>query len=79
MSRTTRDIFRFIALFLFIIGYSPIAHAVTRIYGSVTDSITQETMPYVSVYLQNTTDGCQTDKDGKFSFLSSAETATLVV
>ena len=54
-------------------------YAITRIYGSVSDSITREAMPYVSVYLQNTTDGCQTDKAGNFSFLSSEENAILVV
>ena len=51
----------------------------TRIYGSVTDSATHEMMPYVSVYLQNTTDGCQTDIDGHFSFLTEQECAVLVI
>ena len=79
MSRRTRHILHLITLFLLIIGYAPDAHALTRIYGSVTDSVTQETMPYVSVYLRNTTDGCQTDKDGNFSFLTEEERAVLVV
>ena len=79
MSRRTRHILHLITLFLLIIGYVPDAHALTRIYGSVTDSVTQETMPYVSVYLRNTTDGCQTDKDGNFSFLTEEERAILVV
>ena len=79
MSRKTRYILHLITLFLLFIGYSPDANALTRIYGSVTDSVTRETMPYVSVYLRNTTDGCQTDKDGNFSFLSSERRAVLVV
>lgn len=55
------------------------ACAMTRIYGQVTDSATQETLPYVSVYLQNTTEGCQTDKEGNFSFLSSEASGILIV
>lgn len=79
MSRGSRYILHIIVLFLLCIGYSPNLHAITRIYGSVIDSLTRETMPYVSVYLRNTTDGCQTDKDGNFSFLSPEERGTLVV
>ena len=60
-------------------GSSTSSYAITRIYGSVTDSATREKLPYVSVYLRNTTDGCQTDKDGHFSFLSPEERAVLVV
>lgn len=80
MGRSFRHILYPIALFLFFIGYSTDVHAtITRIYGSVTDSVTRETMPYVSVYLRNTTDGCQTDKDGNFSFLTSEDRTVLVV
>ena len=61
------------------IGGNSSLYAITRVYGSVYDAITQEAMPYVSVYLQNTTDGCQTDKDGHFSFLSEETKAILVV
>ena len=66
-------------IILYIIGGSEQLCAITRIHGSVIDSITQEAIPYVSVYLQNTTDGCQTDKKGKFSFLSSETRAILIV
>ena len=68
-----------ILLILFIMGGHTPLQAITRIYGSVIDSLTQEMMPYVSVYLRNTTDGCQTDKDGHFSFLSPEERGVLVV
>ena len=66
-------------IILYMIGSGVSAEAITRIHGSVHDATTQEAMPYVSVYLQNTTDGCQTDKDGHFSFLSEKTEATLVV
>ena len=68
-----------VLIILCMIGGSGRLCAITRIHGSVIDSITKEAIPYVSVYLQNTTDGCQTDKDGKFSFLSSETRAQLVV
>lgn len=64
---------------LYMVGGGVSANAITRIHGSVYDASTQEAMPYVSVYLQNTTDGCQTDKDGHFSFLSEETKAVLVV
>ena len=79
MNKKTRYILQLITLFLLFIGYNHDAYAITRIYGSVTDSVTRETMPYVSVYLRNTTDGCQTDKDGNFSFLTEEMHAVLVV
>ena len=73
-------IFRILALLLFsICSIGGELYAATRIYGTVKDSMTGETLPYVSVYLKNTTDGCQTDKDGNFSFISPETQATLVV
>ena len=66
-------------LILCIMGGAAPLHAITRIYGKVTDSITQKAIPYVSVYLQNSTDGCQTDKEGLFSFLSAESHGTLIV
>ena len=39
----------------------------TIISGIVTDSITGETLPYVSVILKGTTIGTTTDDDGKFT------------
>ena len=68
-----------ILLLLSICSIGGDVYAVTRIYGTVSDSTTGETLPYVSVYLKNTTDGCQTDKDGNFSFISPETKATLVV
>ena len=54
-------------------------YAETRIHGTVTDSETGEALPYVSVYLRNTTSGCQTDKAGHFSFITQEEKVTLVI
>ncbi len=59
-------------------GHFSYAHAADRIFGVVTDSQTGEPMPYVSVYLQNTTDGCQTDKKGNFAFVTPQGNGTLV-
>lgn len=60
-------------------GHFSYAHAADRIFGVITDSQTGEPMPYVSVYLQNTTDGCQTDKKGNFAFVTPQGSGTLVV
>ena len=79
MNKAFRYSLHIICLFLLLIGYSTSAQASTRIYGVVTDATTRDPMPYVSVYLQNTTDGCQTDKDGHFSFITSETSGTLVV
>lgn len=66
-------------LIIYIIGHTTPGIAATRIYGSVRDSITNEVLPYVSVYLQNSPDGCQTDRAGQFSFSTSAPNGTLVI
>jgi len=51
----------------------------TIIKGIVTDSITGETLPYVSVIVKGTTIGTATDDNGKFSFTSSSKVRTLVI
>ena len=79
MNPTHRHTYPLLALLALLLGGAAPLHAITRIYGSVTDATTREAMPYVSVYMQNTTDGCQTDKEGKFSFLTTEEQGTLVV
>ena len=75
----TRRLAAVLSFLLLYIGGTGALQAATRIYGSVIDASTREAMPYVSVYMQNTTDGCQTDKDGNFSFISSASRGTLIV
>ena len=79
MSRKETKYFHILLLFLLWIGHTPATCALTRIYGTVTDSVTHEMMPYVSVYLQNTTHGCQTDQAGHFSFLCPETQGTLVI
>ena len=51
----------------------------TLISGIVTDSITGETLPYVSVILKGTTIGTTTDDDGKFTLTTSSNARTLSV
>lgn len=51
----------------------------TIISGIVTDSITGETLPYVSVILKGTTIGTTTDDDGNFSLTTSSNARTLSV
>ena len=81
MKKNKKNYIQYVAslLILYIIGGHTPLHAFTRIYGQVVDSITLERIPYVSVYLQNTTYGCQTDKDGHFSFVMPDNQGTLVV
>lgn len=47
--------------------------------GVVTDSLTGETVPFASVYVQSTGDGVQTDNDGRFSFRTSRRTGVLAI
>ena len=80
MRKLTIHILRTIALFLlYSIGSNGAAYAETRIHGTVTDSETGEVLPYVSVYLRNTTSGCQTDKAGHFSFITQEDKGELVI
>ena len=81
MKKNKKNYIQYVAslLILYIIGGHTPLHAFTRIYGQVVDSITLERIPYVSVYLQNTTYGCPTDKDGHFSFVMPDNQGTLVV
>lgn len=51
----------------------------TQIKGTVTDSITGETLPFVSLILEGTTIGTTTDDDGKFSLSTPSKVQTLVV
>lgn len=50
-----------------------------RVQGVVTDSLTKEPLPYMSVYLKGTTEGGMTDNEGRFSFKTYRPEATLVV
>ena len=43
-----------------------------RVYGKITDASTNETMPYTSVRIRNTSNGCSSDNNGNFSFFVNA-------
>lgn len=47
--------------------------------GVVTDSLTREPLPYISVYLKGTSEGGMTDGNGRFSFTTRRGEARLVV
>ncbi len=63
----------FLALPLIALGQS-----VTTIKGTVTDSITGEALPYVSLILKETTTGAATDIDGTFSFTTSSNSSKIL-
>lgn len=65
-------------LTLILLGKSFPCSASYRIYGKVTDASTNKALPYVSVYIEYTSDGCQTDKDGNFSFMSPTNKGKLI-
>ena len=50
-----------------------------RVYGKITDASTNETMPYTSVRIRNTSNGCSSDNNGNFSFFVNALRDTLIV
>ncbi len=52
--------------------------AKTIIKGSVTDALTGESLPYVSVYLKGTTVGTLTDTRGKYAIETTAKSTTIV-
>lgn len=51
----------------------------TSIKGTVTDSVTGEKLPYVSILFDGTTTGATTNDDGVFSFTTSAKGSSIVV
>ena len=54
-------------------------HAQYTLQGIVTDSLTCEPLPYISVYLKGTSEGGMTDNNGRFSFTTYRAEAQLVV
>lgn len=71
--------FRKISLFLFLVCFTWMLKGQTVIKGLVTDSISGEELPYVSLILDGTTVGTTTGLDGKFNLTSSSNVRTLVV
>lgn len=64
-------------LFLLLAGAVRAQRTVVR--GTVTDSITGETLPFASLVWKSTSTGVQTDLDGAFSFVSSGQNRELEV
>lgn len=60
--------------FLFSMGFS---QSIT-VSGTVRDSVTMETLPFVSIYEKGTSNGVLTDLEGVYNIPVSSDTATLV-
>ena len=50
-----------------------------RIYGKIKDKATNESLPYASVRIRKTTQGCSSDNNGYFSFFAQSLSDTLVI
>lgn len=50
-----------------------------RIYGKITDATTKEGLPYTSVRIRNTSNGCSSDNRGSFSFYTTIQSDTLII
>lgn len=50
-----------------------------RIYGKVTDASTKTDLPYASIRIRKTSNGCSSDNNGDFSFYAPALRDTLIV
>ena len=68
---------KIIFLFVLLFTVSAVNGQNTTIKGSVTDSITGEALPYVSLIFKGTTIGTATDENGTFSFSARTDARTL--
>ena len=50
-----------------------------RIYGKIIDATTKEELPYTSVRIKNTSNGCSSDNNGNFSFYANELRDTLII
>jgi hypothetical protein len=66
-------------LFFTLLGYNGLYAQYTKIAGVVTDSITNEPVPFVNVYLMGTSVGATTGFDGRFEIKTKAKSDTLLV
>lgn len=69
----------FFKVFVLLLGMGLPLHAQYAVQGIVTDSLTQEPLPYTSVYLKGTSEGGMTDDHGRFHFTTYRAEARLVV
>lgn len=72
-----RKFILFLGIFLLCVG--PIQGQDWIVQGIVTDSITGESLPYVSILVKGTTTGSTTDDAGYFSFSVPSSSATLEI
>ncbi|MDD5185835.1 MAG: DUF5686 family protein [Paludibacter sp.] len=63
----------FTLVFLLINCFIPEISAQIKITGTVTDSLTHEALPFISVSLKGTTQGCMTDNSGKFVLMAPTD------
>ena len=49
-----------------------------RIYGNIHDAVTDDALPYTSVRIRNTTQGCSSDNNGNFSFYASLNDTLII-
>ncbi|MEG0950289.1 MAG: carboxypeptidase-like regulatory domain-containing protein, partial [Bacteroidales bacterium] len=66
-------IFSFLFFLSCIISLPLSAQQLIRLSGVVTDSLSSEPIPYVSVYLKGTTTGVMTDEEGHFELHAKSE------
>ena len=71
-------IFFFLALMFGCINLQA-QNAKFRVYGHIHDAETREALPYISVRIRSTTNGCSSDNNGSFSFMAPALKDTLIV
>ncbi len=49
-----------------------------RVYGKISDAATDAPLPYTSVRVRNTTNGCSSDNNGNFSFYTSLQDTLII-
>jgi len=74
----TRNNYLLLVIFIFLFNcFSFKTNAQNKINGIVTDSISGEPLPFISIYLKGTTNGTMTDNSGKFSISVPDNTSLL--
>lgn len=77
----TRHIYHIYIVFLLMISTTLFAQETgerTRIYGKIYDATTKEALPYTSVRIRNTTNGCSSDNNGNFSFYAPLQDTLII-
>jgi hypothetical protein len=78
--RTKESLIRFILLpFIYLLFICSVNASKLELKGIVRDSVTNEALPFVSVYFQNTTTGTVTDDSGRFSLKTNEGNNKLIV